>query len=280
MTRDDDLLEQARRALRDTTTPSEQELADGRAVLLWAQRSAARKKTPRGRTLRWVLPLAAVLTAGTALAATTGQLEWVGVAAERCVEAVQTAGVPRAKSRLGAQKPVVAASPATMPSDTSSVSDAGSVAAVTPVAPEPPVPPPVATPTPTASRDAKPVGAWRPKSVAPAKVASAPEPLPPPVLEPETSEPRRSADLAAYREAHRLHFGRRDFATALTAWDAYLAGQPHGTFAVEALYNRAICLLRLGRKDEARRALVPFAQGAMQNHYRQSEAIELLEALE
>lgn len=275
MRRDDDLLKQATQALRDSSTPSEQELADGRAVLLWAQRAAAKQKGPRGRTLRWVLPLAAVLTAGSALAATTAQLEWVGLAVDRCVEAVQTASAPRATSPRVAPKPLVTASPASMPADAADVADAGSVAV--------PAPPEPRTTSAVATRDTKSNAASRAKSGPsgrPVKVAPAPASLPPPVLESEAPAPRRSSDLAAYREAHRLHFGRRDFATALTAWDAYLASFPHGTFALEALYNRAICLLRLGRNDEARRALAPFAAGVMQNRYRQSEATELLEALE
>jgi hypothetical protein len=59
------------------------------------------------------------------------------------------------------------------------------------------------------------------------------------------------------------------------AWDAYLAAYPHGRFELEARYNRATTLLRIGRDDEARAALLPFAKGA----YRAREARLLLEAL-
>ena len=53
---------------------------------------------------------------------------------------------------------------------------------------------------------------------------------------------------------------------------------PAGTFASEARYNRALCLVRLGRLGEAREALGPFARGDYGN-YRHAEAAALLEAL-
>jgi hypothetical protein len=81
-----------------------------------------------------------------------------------------------------------------------------------------------------------------------------------------------------YRAAHHAHFVAQDPAAALTAWDAYLAGAPTGRFAIEARYNRALCLVRLGRTDAARTALTPFADGAF-GDYRQREAVELLRAL-
>jgi len=53
-----------------------------------------------------------------------------------------------------------------------------------------------------------------------------------------------------------------------------LGAAPRGRFANEARYNRAICLVRLGRHAEAQRDLEPFASGAM--GYRQNEARQLL----
>ena len=64
---------------------------------------------------------------------------------------------------------------------------------------------------------------------------------------------------------------------ALSGWNAYLQAAPGGRLATEARYNRAICLLRLGRDAEARQALEPFASGKF--GYRQNEARELLEEL-
>jgi RNA polymerase sigma-70 factor (ECF subfamily) len=83
----------------------------------------------------------------------------------------------------------------------------------------------------------------------------------------------------AYARAHEEHFVEHDHAAALEAWDAYLAAFPRGRFALEARYNRAICLVRIGRLEEAKSALAPFASGAL-NGYRQAEAAKLLAALE
>ena len=116
----------------------------------------------------------------------------------------------------------------------------------------------------------------------------APEPQPEPTkVEPQVSaKPAPSASSSAafqdadsdlYRLAHEAHFASHDYARALSAWDAYLKAAPRGRLATEARYNRAICLLRLGRDAEARQALEPFADGKL--GYRQNEARELLDEL-
>jgi TolA-binding protein len=129
-------------------------------------------------------------------------------------------------------------------------------------------------------------------STAPARVE--PEPASPPAVEPEVEAPSpavsakpapptsasasfRDADGDLYRLAHEAHFARHDYARALPAWEAYLRAAPRGRLATEARYNRAICLLRLGRDAEARQALEPFAAGKI--GYRQSEARQLLDEL-
>jgi len=81
-----------------------------------------------------------------------------------------------------------------------------------------------------------------------------------------------------YREAHEAHFVRGDCAAALALWDRYLALSPLPRLAVEARYNRAIALVRLGRRDEAARALRPFADGDY-GSYRAADARALLDAL-
>jgi hypothetical protein len=105
----------------------------------------------------------------------------------------------------------------------------------------------------------------------PPAAAAAPSPQAPPAPKPDPSH-----DL--YRAAHRLHFSGGDPAAALAAWDAYLGAAPRGRFVSEASYNRALCLVRLGRSAEARAALAPFAEGRF-GGYRQREARQLLDAL-
>lgn len=84
--------------------------------------------------------------------------------------------------------------------------------------------------------------------------------------------------LEAYRAAHRTHFDSANPGAALAAWDRYLADFPAGSFATDARFNRALCLVRLGRPAEARAALTPFANAAPGN-YRQAEASALLQGL-
>jgi hypothetical protein len=83
---------------------------------------------------------------------------------------------------------------------------------------------------------------------------------------------------ALYMTAHRLHFGGAPRA-ALSAWDAYLATQPEGPLAVEARYNRAVVLVRLGRHGDARAQLLPFARGEY-GSFRRADAALLLRQLE
>ena len=88
------------------------------------------------------------------------------------------------------------------------------------------------------------------------------------------SAPASTID-ALYREAHRLHFARRDFAAALDAWERFLAAGA-GPLVIEARYNRAIALAHLERRGEAISALRPFADGDA-GAYRQREARALIE---
>jgi hypothetical protein len=134
----------------------------------------------------------------------------------------------------------------------------------------------------------------RPPDATTASPDPAPEPEPP-VAEPVAVPPARprapvvaaqprpdpsvaGADEALYARAHRLHFVDHDPAAALAAWDAYLRAFPRGRLAPESRYNRALCLVRLGRRDEASAALAGFARGSY-GGYRQSEARALIEAM-
>jgi hypothetical protein len=112
----------------------------------------------------------------------------------------------------------------------------------------------------------------------PASPPAAPEPPRPPAA--SSAIPPDSAEAhALYSAAHRAHFVDRSWSTALVAWDRYLAAAPRGRFAAEARYNRALCLVRLGRTGEARAALEPFASGRY-GAYRREEARALVEAME
>ena len=108
---------------------------------------------------------------------------------------------------------------------------------------------------------------------------------PPPEAQEKPAElapppPSEDQATALYTEAHTLHFAARDPARALVAWERYLAIAPaetHAGLVLEARYNRAICFVRLHRREEAREALAPFAAGAY-GGYRQEEARALLAA--
>ncbi len=100
----------------------------------------------------------------------------------------------------------------------------------------------------------------------------------PPLRETVVAPPpadRAAGERLAYERAHRAHFFADSPARALAAWDQYLAAYPHGTFAPEARYNRALCLVRLGQLAPAAKALRPFAVGRP-GGYRRHEACLLL----
>jgi TolA-binding protein len=142
-----------------------------------------------------------------------------------------------------------------------------------------PAPPPP-LPLPTASASAAPD-----EVDAGLSVDAPPRRAPPPRASQPIPRSLPSAGAAAtaeddlYGAAHRAHFVSHDPAAALRAWDAYLAAYPRGRFALEARYNRALSLVRLGRVPEAREALTPFADGTL-GGYRRREARELIDALD
>lgn len=120
--------------------------------------------------------------------------------------------------------------------------------------------------------------------------AAQPQPSPAPQAQPEPGPsvgetapvpppPQPQDGLALFRQAQRLQFHDKRWAEALAAWEAYLRDAPKGALAPEARWNRAVCLVRLGRTEEARKALEPFAH-APEGSYRQADAKALLEALD
>lgn len=137
---------------------------------------------------------------------------------------------------------------------------------------------PVEAPKPAAPKPQRPAPAER---VAPEpEPAIAPAPAAPPPTTPPAASIQRDVDPThhLYLVAHRAHFTDHDYSRALGAWESYLRKAPRGRFAIEAEYNRALCLARLGRGSEARRALEPFAEG-QRGGYRQSDARTLYDAL-
>jgi TolA-binding protein len=146
--------------------------------------------------------------------------------------------------------------------------------------------PPIAVHPPPATASEEPV--LPPIEPAP-RLAPPPLPLPrtngetaPPTdaLEPPPAVPSAdgSSALDVYEQAHQLHFLQHDYARALTAWDRYLSLAPSGSLALEARFHRGICLVRLGQKQEAQRALEPFARGSY-GTYRQAQAQKLLDEI-
>lgn len=194
------------------------------------------------RRKRWhvtlLVPIAAVLAGSTALAAWQGNSAW-----QRVVFAVGLQAAPPAQPRTA--RSGVARTRA----ESAGILTEWRGRAKAPIAPSSAAA--VEAPPPSAA----------PKGAAVVKAPNLPE-----------------RDLALYRAAHRAHFSGSEASEALDAWERYLREVPRGRFALEASYNRAICLARLGRAGEARRALEPFASGAY-GSYRQNDARALIEAL-
>ena len=78
---------------------------------------------------------------------------------------------------------------------------------------------------------------------------------------PRPPAPSDDGERLAYERAHRDAFLRDAPVRALAAWDDYLAGYPRGTFAPEARYNRALCLVRLRAAPAAAEALALRSRG-------------------
>jgi hypothetical protein len=245
--RDDGGLAGALVALREEPAGADAAAAAAtrRRILLAAAATRRRKLL----LLRVVAPLAAVLAIGTAWAAAGRRLPWQ----EPSPSAPRSSASLVAPSSAGTAA-VAAASVATAPAT-------ATVPAVPAAPSEPAAAPP---PGVSAATTLDTAAATAPSSVPPARAAA-------------TAAADREDTL--YRAAHEAHFVARDAARALAAWDAYLAAFPRGRLAPEARYNRALVLVRLGRKDEARAALAPFAD-APPGSYRQAEARSLLDALE
>jgi hypothetical protein len=267
----DDLLREATRAVREATEDSGGSGAFTRMRIMHSLHGARRRRWTR--VVVWA-PLAAILAGATAAAA-TGQAARVWLAIERVVVS--------GPSRTDAQKsppvarkarPSHARGPAKAPPSEPAL---GAEAAAKDT-PGPSVVEPESGPA--AAADEVVASQVTSKSSAPtlrhASRAARSGAAPP---EPSDEDVAATRELELYRAAHRAHFQQHDCQGAVLAWQRYLAGAPRGRFTLEARYNRALCLVRLGREREAATALRPFAQGSF-GGYRQSDARALLDALE
>jgi hypothetical protein len=240
----DDLLKEATRALKQEAVGDD--AADGRFTRARVMASLHQGKLKRRTRLAFVLPIAACLAAGTAWGAATGRLPAMFHAIS---EAVSFSSKP-SSSKTGSP----------------GKSETQSSVPLIEQAQVPPRPDGLAAPAPAPASGTKPESA---------KVEPAGSAKPTPVLSSSVAFQDTDGDL--YRLAHEAHFASHDYARALAGWDAYLRAAPNGRLATEARYNRAICLLRLGRDTDARQALEPFASGKI--GYRQNEARQLLDEL-
>ncbi|HLK35846.1 MAG TPA: hypothetical protein VKU41_03770 [Polyangiaceae bacterium] len=240
----DDPIARAARALRETADGSSARAAASRRRIV--ARAVSRRRR-RNRLLLVLAPVAAVLVVSSAWAAVTGRLgQWIDALRPTSVPAPPAA--PRG-SDPPARTIVEPPPPPAREGPDADVEAGGPPQPSATVASTRPVPPLARVTAPSAD----------------AAIA----PSPPSVPDEE----------ALYYVAHRAHFVAHDPGAALRAWEAYLAAYPDGRFALEARYNRALSLVRLGRLTEAKSALAPFADGRA-GGYRAAEARELLDVLE
>jgi hypothetical protein len=280
-----DLLERATRALRETSeTPEPRSgLTRGR-ILDAAEKRYGSRRSP---FMRWAIALTAVFAASTALARVAEYWPEIRRAltpetSEPSERHAPRAGKPRVDRARPVDEPPAPAerktpAPAenTAPAETPAAAEPESSAAPQ-LKPSPVAAPPESPPARPARREPRPVErarrAGEPQTARTAIPASAP-----PIASSEPSTPApESAELGLFRRAQRLHLDRDP--GALAAWDAYLRVASDGVLAPEARYNRALCLVRLGRAGEAREALEPFARGEHAG-FRQREAEALLKEL-
>ncbi len=247
----DEFLTRATRALRATTKPNPHGME---AMLVRVSHRRAAWSNVRWRAAAY------------ALAAT-----FVGVGAWARV----TGRLPAALGNASAPQPPLAAS--AQSARTAEKRGRGTPTQLAPLAPSEEALPPITStePMPKASTTPR-VSAVEERHAPHRSLNQPPSTIPSASVAP--ARPGVNAD-ELYREAHQAHFVRGDASAALAAWDRYLAAAgPGARMLVEAQYNRAIALARLGRTAEAVAALRPFASGEYGN-YRRDEARALIESL-
>jgi hypothetical protein len=245
----EDVLKRATEALREESSAAYPRSAATRARLL---DSAEKRYAGRRRwLLRWSLAIASLFVVGTALARVAEY--WPALREVISLHSLVAPKSSRSRKPEHTRAPAVSPTPQQPPA-------------------EPAAPPPSSAPQPPAAPSALPSAAPPPRP-APRRAHPTPAPAPP---QPAAAGPARSAELELFRRALALHVAHDP--AALAAWDAYLRIAERGVLVPEASYNRALCLIRLGRNAEARAALAAFARGDF-GAYRRSEAEALLRAL-
>lgn len=237
---DRDILDEAFAALREEKRGVSADTSTRLAILA----AASRRDRRRATVVKFVLPLAAVLVVSTAWAAATGRLSALS-------ELFRPA--PKPEAALPSNPPIMTGALAPPEAVDAGDTDAGDT-----VEEAEPSSAPVSVP-------AQPIPRVSASTV--------------PRTNPSSARDGVDPEETLYRAAHAAHFVDHDWARALAGWDAYLSAHPSGRFAPEAQYNRALTLIRLGRRDQARAALRPFSEGTRYHGYRQREAASLLEAL-
>ncbi len=235
-------LDEATRALREESDGSSLGAPQTRARIMRSLHEGKHK-----RRLRWGfgIPLAVVFAGSTAFAGARGDL---GETVESAFTSVRSLFTPAESAPPSAANgPRGRAAATKIPAPTERAPEAA----------------PPSTPAPTPPESGVPPNAPHAPSAAPA---------------PSFEDPATTAALRMYRAAHEAQFQNADCAAALASYDAYLKAAPKDRLVPEARYNRALCLVTLGQKDAARKALTPFAEGTY-GGFRQRESNALLEAL-
>ena len=259
-----DVLQEATRALQRATAepPPSSELTRARIM----QRLHSQKRTRATRAVVW-FPLAAIFI-GASAAAATGKLPAILKAVSEVVGIAPTAPMPGSDVLAARNKP---RTPRSRPQF--------AVANTPPPAPETeaeaePEAEAVAEETSAENQNASDSSASLRLPITAGVVQATPVAAGAAKLAQEQAR----AD-ALYRKAHQLHFVKRSPSAALAAWNRYLSAYPSDRLSLEARYNRALCLVRLGRYAEASPTLRRFASGRY-GGYRKHDSQALLNALE
>jgi hypothetical protein len=150
----------------------------------------------------------------------------------------------------------------------------------------PPSPAPAKAPVPAVKPEPAPPSASEQRRA----IAMAPRPQPRPKrIETRGRAPERALDatspnrtspdeLDLFRAAQRLQAANAEPLEVLAAWDGYLTRFPDGVLALEARFNRARSLARLGQRTAAAQELGQFANGSF-GGYRRSQAATLVRVL-